>query len=203
MYIFYAGDYDFLAALHEAVKHTSGEIVLTLNLHMYYGTDLLERCRLITVPGKRVYFPTAFSQYDPEMIEQGMPSGKPKNVNKMDITKFTGYWMHGTYEYVCAHHSDLSQAVDKLVLSGARTTKTISFKTDIGTSLFDMYLSDGYNVVSCVEPDLRRLFRKLHCNVRFMPDEEYRHCFKTAAQMLGSKPAMSMIYLTEIAMRKL
>lgn len=194
-----------MRALHEAVKHTSDEIILTLTLDMHYGTDLLERCRLVAVPNKRVYFPTAFSQYDPEMIERGMPSGKPKNVNKMDITKFTGYWMHGTYDYICAHHGDLSQAVDKLVLSGARTTKdsTTFSKTDAGISLFDMFLSDGFDVISCVEPDLRRLFRKIHCNIRYMSDDAYQHCFKTAAKMLGSKPAMSMIYLTEIAMRKL
>nr|XP_039249983.1 chondroitin sulfate synthase 1-like [Styela clava] len=196
------GDYNFLVGIKEAARGVdNNDIILTLNIDMHFGQDLLKTCKLISTPQKRVYFPIAFSQYDPEIIERGMPPGKPKNINKMDINKFTGYWMHKKHNFICAYKEDLTKIVDGVLVS-IESAQTTDPSKEGGTDIYNSFLSDNVEVISAVEPDLIRIYRQRSCDRRFMVDEEYNYCFKTAAEMLGSKPTLSILYLTEIALKK-
>nr|CAB3232248.1 Not6 protein [Phallusia mammillata] len=188
------GQYDFLKGIHYgAVKSAnSKDIIIAVNEEKEFSHQFLVHCRAIAEAGKRVYFPIAFEQYNPDVIEKGMPPGKPKNVNKKDHNKFTGYWSHDAHDSICAYQADFIS-----VLSGATTNQEKP-----GTWLYDIFLRKGMDVFAAVEPHLFRMHTAKTCDKIKLSADAFQKCFIDKAKTLGSKPALGILYITEIVQKK-
>ena len=170
----------------------SDSILLLVNEDMYLTDLTVKHCRSISSEGKRVYFPVAFGQYDPDIIEKGMPPGKPTNVNKMDHTKFTGSWLHDRNNALCAYRSDFMSVL----------TTLFSIDTTLEGVLplaYNVFLQKNIEVVNAVEPGLYRRHSTAKCSsTDKLSKTDQEHCFNLKASQLGSKPALGILYLTEI-----
>lgn len=172
-------------------------------MEMAFGQNLLETCRIIPKNQKRVYFPIAFSQYDPDIIERGMPPGKPRNINKLDINKFTGYWTHKVHDFMCMYYDDAVPALNKVLRSVENNAKLFyDIGSEGGVCMYDTFLLGNLDVISAVEPDLVRMYHKRTCDKSILSKNDYHQCVQLKAETIGSKPALSILYITEIEQKK-
>ena len=160
---------------------------------MSYKRGLIRRCRSIVMLSQRVYFPIAFSQFNPEIIEKGMPPGKPKDINKKEHNKFTGYWMHDKHDYFCSYQSDLIK-----ILSGLSTRNLQNQKNWV----YNAFLRNDIEVISAIEPKLYKVKHQRQCSTIKPSLEEYKDCFKSKAKSLGSKPALGILYINEVIQKQ-
>lgn len=180
----------YLGAMKSAY---SRDIIIAVNDEKEFSRQFLVHCRAIVEAGKRVYFPIAFGQFDPDVIERGMPPGKPKNVNKKDHDKFTGYWAHDVRDTICAYQVDLVN-----ILSAAQATE----QENPGTWIYNIFLRKGVDVFAAIEPNLYRMPVSKTCDKEQLPLKLHEQCFVDKAKALGSKPALGILYITEIVQKK-
>ena len=159
---------------------------------MIIGDGFLHHCKTLCEKGRQLYFPIAFAQYNPDVIEKGMPPGKPKNVDKKDHNKFTGYWLHSEKLSACAYGKDW-----KIVLARSKAVP----KYNQLHWIYNKFLLNNYNVITAVEPHLYKANYKNKCANQKPFKNKYGQCLKTVARQHGSKNALGILYLTE-SMRK-
>lgn len=179
------------------MKHVDeNSIVLTLQDDMDFSKDVIENCEIITQMNKRVYFPIVFSQFNPENIENGMPSGKPKNIDKRDINKFTGDWEHNDHDVLCAYAVDLNNILANIMIENLEENneKIFTQSGNFGNILYNKFLSLNFDVISAVEPGLLKLYKDLNCsNIDNKVDK--RKCTIRRLESLGSKQSLNILYL--------
>uniref|UniRef100_A0A7M6DP24 Hexosyltransferase n=1 Tax=Clytia hemisphaerica TaxID=252671 RepID=A0A7M6DP24_9CNID len=60
------------------------------DIDIYFDSSFLERCRLHTSPGSKIYYPVVFSQYNPSIIYGGRDP--PSLKEQMNILPESGFW---------------------------------------------------------------------------------------------------------------
>jgi len=186
-----AGPYHYLKGVQYGCSNAAQpeDIVLALQEDARFTSSFLSHCRAIPEPTKRAYLPVPFKQYNPDVVERGMPPGKPKNVDKKEHSKFTGFWAHTFHEYFCAYQLDVVNA-----LSGpSKIQNTIN--------IYELFLRKQIEPFSGVEPGLFKAYYPEHCEkpVKF---ETSQVCFRNKIEAMGSKPALGILYITEVIHQK-
>ena len=150
---------------------------------------LLHHCRSICIEKTRVLFAVPFAQFNPKVIEEGMPPGKLKDLNKNDHDKFTGQWAFRSHKNFCAYYTDVSN----MLYAAGKTKLEVN-----GRWVYNDYLNQEYEVVMAVEPNLYKLNHNEKCFLTKQVPEEYSQCMKHKVLHLGSKPALGVLYIKEI-----
>nr|NP_001027609.1 Not6 protein [Ciona intestinalis]BAB00632.1 Not6 [Ciona intestinalis] len=194
------GLYSYFKGVRYGIKKAtiSTDVVLLATIEAAFTEQLYHHCQANAIPKKRVYFPIAFGQFNPDIIKKGMPPGKPKDVNKRDHNKFTGYWMHDTFDFVCANQADMVGILNNLSSLGRRMGSTTEA---LGTKIYDAFLRSDIEVICAVEPGLYRTYG-MTCSKGELTDKSYQHCMRTKAMSLGSKPALGILYINEVLQKK-
>uniref|UniRef100_H2YQF0 Hexosyltransferase n=1 Tax=Ciona savignyi TaxID=51511 RepID=H2YQF0_CIOSA len=184
---------------HGLLKATeSTDVVLAATIDSAFMEQIYYHCKANAIPQKRVYIPIAFGQFNPDIIVKGMPPGKPKDVNKRDHNKFTGYWMHDTFNVMCANQADLVKILTNLRSLGRRTGSSTE---ELGTQIYNAFLRADFEVISSVEPGLYKTYG-VTCSKAELSEKSYKKCRHTKALGLGSKPALGILYINEVLQKK-
>jgi len=143
----------------------------------------------------QVYFPIVYAKFDADVVERGMPPGKPKNIDKMDHNRYTGTWAYNMRKSVCAQGKDWSKVLQ-------RTNFGYSQNLNFENWVYGRFAQSDFRIVTAVEPNLYIVNRKNQCtNFKTQP-KKFTKCVKARSQYYGSKIALGILYITESMSKK-
>ncbi|KAL9954159.1 hypothetical protein ACROYT_G041660 [Oculina patagonica] len=99
-----AGNFSRGIALSLAAdKFDQTALLFLCDVDLIFNSEFIDRCRMNTALGKRVYFPIMFSQFDPDLTYKN----KIKPDTHFTINKDAGIWRWYSYGPACIYHQDL------------------------------------------------------------------------------------------------
>lgn len=84
-----------------ASKMQADDLMLFIDVDIVFTGSALNRIRLNTLPGRRVYFPIVFSQYDPKVVY-----GDARKQDKFTINEISGHWRQYGFGIVSLYKND-------------------------------------------------------------------------------------------------
>lgn len=97
-----SGDFSRARALDlGASKMQADDLMLFIDVDIVFTSSALNRIRLNTLSGRRIYFPIVFSQYDPKVVY-----GDARKQDKFIINEISGHWRQYGFGIVSLYKSD-------------------------------------------------------------------------------------------------
>ncbi|XP_035687961.1 chondroitin sulfate synthase 1-like [Branchiostoma floridae] len=82
------GEFSRAVGLDTGARQLAPDALLFFcDIDVDFDQGFLQRCRNNAEVGRQVFYPAVFSQYDPDLVMEGIP-GKPKPTNLRDINKY-------------------------------------------------------------------------------------------------------------------
>uniref|UniRef100_A0A8C7ALD4 Hexosyltransferase n=2 Tax=Neovison vison TaxID=452646 RepID=A0A8C7ALD4_NEOVI len=161
----------------------SNVLLFFCDVDIYFTSEFLNTCRLNTQPGKKVFYPVLFSQYNPGII-YGHPDAVPPLEQQLVIKKETGFWRDFGFGMTCQYRSDF------INIGG--------FDLDIkgwggeDVHLYRKYLHSNLIVVRTPVRGLFHLWHEKHCADELTP-EQYKMCMQSKAMNEASHGQLGML----------
>ncbi|XP_043845175.1 chondroitin sulfate N-acetylgalactosaminyltransferase 1 [Dromiciops gliroides] len=161
----------------------SNVLLFFCDVDIYFTSDFLNTCRLNTQPGKKVFYPVLFSQYNPGII-YGHHDSVPPLEQQLVIKKETGFWRDFGFGMTCQYRSDF------INIGG--------FDLDIkgwggeDVHLYRKYLHSNLIVVRTPVRGLFHLWHEKQCVDELTP-EQYKMCMQSKAMNEASHGQLGML----------
>ncbi|XP_006859971.1 PREDICTED: chondroitin sulfate N-acetylgalactosaminyltransferase 1 [Chrysochloris asiatica] len=161
----------------------SNVLLFFCDVDIYFTTEFLNTCRLNTQPGKKVFYPVLFSQYNPGII-YGHHDSVPPLEQQLVIKKETGFWRDFGFGMTCQYRSDF------INIGG--------FDLDIkgwggeDVHLYRKYLHSNLIVVRTPVRGLFHLWHEKRCVDELTP-EQYKMCMQSKAMNEASHGQLGML----------
>ncbi|XP_025902292.1 chondroitin sulfate N-acetylgalactosaminyltransferase 1 [Nothoprocta perdicaria] len=158
-------------------------VLFFCDVDIYFTAEFLNSCRLNTQPGKKVFYPVLFSQYNPSII-YGHHDSIPPLEQQLIIKKETGFWRDFGFGMTCQYRSDF------INIGG--------FDLDIkgwggeDVHLYRKYLHSNLVVVRTPVRGLFHLWHEKRCPDELTP-EQYRMCMQSKAMNEASHGQLGML----------
>ncbi|XP_004591448.2 chondroitin sulfate N-acetylgalactosaminyltransferase 1 [Ochotona princeps] len=161
----------------------SNVLLFFCDVDIYFTSEFLNTCRLNTQPGKKVFYPVLFSQYNPGII-YGHHDAVPPLEQQLVIKKETGFWRDFGFGMTCQYRSDF------INIGG--------FDLDIkgwggeDVHLYRKYLHSNLIVVRTPVRGLFHLWHEKRCVDELTP-EQYNMCMQSKAMNEASHGQLGML----------
>lgn len=186
MVIFTSEEFNRGIGLQKGVKSwKKGNVLMFFcDIDIYFGNDFLERCRLHTSPGSKVYYPIVFSQYNPSIIYGGRPP--PPLEEQMRVMPESGFWRDFGFGMTCQYRDDF------LKVGGFDPTIKGWGGEDI--ALYKQYLSNinPLTIVRAYDPGLIHIYHEKNCR-KTLSDSQFISCLQSKAIAEGSHKQLGML----------
>ncbi|XP_069711585.1 chondroitin sulfate N-acetylgalactosaminyltransferase 1 isoform X2 [Phaenicophaeus curvirostris] len=158
-------------------------VLFFCDVDIYFTAEFLNSCRLNTQPGKKVFYPVLFSQYNPSII-YGHHDSIPPLEQQLIIKKETGFWRDFGFGMTCQYRSDF------INIGG--------FDLDIkgwggeDVHLYRKYLHSNLIVIRTPVRGLFHLWHEKQCLDELTP-EQYKMCMQSKAMNEASHGQLGML----------
>ena len=183
--IFTSQEFNRGLGLQKGVKSWSKGNVLMFfcDIDIFFQNDFLERCRLHTSPGSKVYYPIVFSQYNPSIIYGGREP--PLLKEQMRIMRESGFWRDFGFGMTCQYRDDF------LKVGGFDLTIKGWGGEDL--ALYKQYLNDhSLTIVRAYDPGLIHIYHGKNCR-KTLSDSQFISCLQSKAIAEGSHKQLGML----------
>ncbi|XP_075955282.1 chondroitin sulfate N-acetylgalactosaminyltransferase 1-like [Anarhichas minor] len=159
-----------------AWRRSQNVLLFFCDVDIHFTADFLTSCRLNAEPGKKVYYPVLFSQYNPSIIYSNQ-TRLPSVQQQLVMRKDTGFWRDFGFGMTCQYRSDF------LNIGGFdRNIKGWGLED---VHLYRKYLHSKLMVIRCPSRGLFHLWHEKNCADELPPDK-YKMCMQTKAMSEAS-----------------
>ncbi|XP_071844885.1 chondroitin sulfate synthase 1-like [Apostichopus japonicus] len=168
------GDFKRGAALDlGASQFPKSALMLFVDVDMYLSPGFVSRCRLNTALGSQVFFPSFFSQYNPDFVYG--PESHPSST--LVISKETGFFRNHGYGIVCLYNEDLQRV-------GGLDSSIVGWGFE-DVDLYQKFVSSNITILRTPDPGLIHIYHPVECDVMLEP-KQYQMCMGTKGNTYGS-----------------
>ncbi|EPQ01604.1 Chondroitin sulfate N-acetylgalactosaminyltransferase 1 [Myotis brandtii] len=179
----------------------SNVLLFFCDVDIHFTSEFLNTCRLNTQPGKKVFYPVLFSQYNPGII-YGHHDAVPPLEQQLVIKKETGFWRDFGFGMTCQYRSDFINIGKREMRarhdSAVCSLLTGGFDLDIkgwggeDVHLYRKYLHSNLIVVRTPVRGLFHLWHEKRCVDELTP-EQYKMCMQSKAMNEASHGQLGML----------
>ncbi|XP_010874407.2 chondroitin sulfate N-acetylgalactosaminyltransferase 1 [Esox lucius] len=156
------------------------------DVDIHFTLDFLTSCRLNAEPGKKVFYPVLFSQYNPSLVYSNQ-SPLPSIQQQAVIKKDAGFWRDFGFGMTCQYRSDF------INIGGFdRNTKGWGLED---VHLYRKYLHSKLMVIRSPSRGLFHLWHEKQCADELPPDK-YKMCMQTKAMSEASHGHLGELFFT-------
>ncbi|XP_051524480.1 chondroitin sulfate N-acetylgalactosaminyltransferase 1 [Myxocyprinus asiaticus] len=148
-------------------KH-SNVLLFFCDVNVRFTAEFLKSCRMNAEPGKKVFYPVMFSQYNPEVL---YGHSIPRVEEQLVIRKDFGFWKDYDFRMTCLYRSDF------INIGGFDLTKDRA--TD-DVHLYRKFLHSGLLVVRAPSRGLFHMWHEILCP-EHLSAETFKLCLQSKA----------------------
>ncbi|KAG5323229.1 CHSS1 synthase, partial [Acromyrmex heyeri] len=177
-----SGDFSRARALDLGVsKLQTDDLMLFIDVDVVFTGSALNRIRLNTLPGRRIYFPIVFSQYDPKVVY-----GDVKKQDKFIINEISGHWRQYGFGIVSLYKSDYH------TVGGLDLSIQGWGKEDV--EFFEKAVKSNLDVFRAADRHLVHVYHEIECS-RELSSLQFSMCMGSKADTYaGVETLANMIY---------
>lgn len=168
----------------KAWRRSQNVLLFFCDVDVHFTADFLTSCRLNAEPGKKVYYPVLFSQYNPAIIYRNHTT-IPSIQQQLVIRKESGFWRDFGFGMTCQYKSDF------INIGGFdRNIKGWGLED---VHLYRKYLHSKLMVVRSPSRSLFHLWHEKNCADELPPDK-YKMCMQTKAMSEASHSQLGELF---------
>lgn len=177
-----SGEFSRARALDLGVsRQQPDDLMLFIDVDIVFTGSALNRIRLNTLSGRRIYFPIVFSQYDPKVVY-----GDVRKQDKFTINEISGHWRQYGFGIVSVYKSDY-RTVGGLDLSIQGWGKE-------DVEFFEKAVKSDLDVFRAADRHLVHVYHEIECS-RELSTPQFSMCMGSKADTYaGVETLADMIY---------
>ena len=158
-------------------------LIFFCDIDIHFNIKFLQRCRLNSAPGAKVYYPIVFSLYNPKLVYMNELM-IPKLEDRFVINKDSGFWRAFGFGMVCIYRSDF------IFNKGFDTAINGWGWEDV--QLYRKLINSNLEVMRSPDPGIFHVWHEKECD-KSLPLKQYTMCLGSRAMADGSITQLGMI----------